>query len=619
MPIEALPGYLQIEKQEQATPRKYTAGDVFSEGISSGFNEHTFSYLSDITTRYSTSLDTQEITEEDFYKHPSYRKGMNWVAGMNYDLLNQYSESYADRQRGQVIQENTDNFYIPYFAGGFLAGTTDPINWIGLGVYKKGAGLLSNAVRAGGANAAIETMITPLVSEAYEARSQEYGLEQYATNLMFSFAAGSAISTVAQGGGKLLNMVPSVRAMGHADDSGYSNLAALIRKEPKEFAVDTTTSNLIKNNLLYANEAPGTNVRNTNPFVSNVKQFVDSTGQIHNDVANARTNTNVTTYLDIDGVPVIQGSSPSVLKIIRSVIPYLGDTQSIKIIRTDENTAPALLGKNDVEKFVATEIEKYGTTRLSVDRKRASDFFSIKDIDLRNFKAELDTLTTFRTRDRLFDVTYELEYDLKNPNTRFDPEQGIGKMYSIDADGKRTLLSLDDTKRVYRDVFQNRLKLQGGENQLKINKPARDLNEEMAEMSDTVSKGKEAIEEVEGKKTTVPTEEKIKKEINKSTDADTAMIMKLQQAALKIKNKEMIELLLSKSLINFDQLNLRYDPETGTLTRLGDVKITDPEQKIIYTNLQKLFLDATDNNNKIVNIGEDFDSFIKCRTNSEGL
>jgi len=633
MPIEALPGYLQIEKQEQATPRKYTGGDVFSEGISSGFNEHTFSYLADISTKYSTSIDTQEISEEEFYKHPSYRPGMKWSPGMNYDLLNLYSESYADQQRAALVQANTDNFYIPYFAGGFLAGATDPINYLPIGLYKKGAGMLVNAVRAGTANAAIETLLHPVVSEAYEARGQEYTTEQFATNLMFAFGAGSAISTVMQGSGKLLNMVPAVRAMGHPDDTGWTNIAAYISKNPKEFAIDNTTREMVARQLLQVNEAPGTNVKNTNPFVPNFTRTIDSTGEIHTDAANARTNTYVTTSIDVDNVPTVRGSTPALLKIINELSPYLSDTQVLKIIRSDQAGAPLLLNKQQIKNFVDTESKKYGQT-VKGEAKQRAKVFSITDIGLTNFTAGLDTMTALRTRDGKFDVNYEIEYDLKNPTTRFDLDRGIGKMYRIEAGPlfKRTLLDVEEAKKIYRDVFEARLQLEksGADIQGKIKRES-EINT-MSKFSDTSKKAREAMEQADGRNIPPSTAEQLEIEFNKTTipaqepttrpaagaATDQTNVAKIQEAAVKLKNQKLRELLENMGA-RFSYYGLEFDAVTGRLKNTGDVQEKDPNLKKIAEQEKQFFITQFGESENAAKVAAAHDKFIKCSIESEGL
>lgn len=641
MPIEALPGYLQIEKQEQATPRQYTGGDVFSEGISSGFNEHTFSYLSDIYTKYSTSIDTQEISEEEFYKHPSYRPGMKWSAGMNYDLLNQYSESYADQQRAALVQDNTDNFYIPYFAGGFLAGATDPINYLPIGLYKKGAGMLVNAIRAGTANAAIETLLYPVVSEAYEARGQEYTADQFQTNLMFAFGAGSAISTVMQGSGKLLNMVPAVRAMGHPDDTGWTNIAAYIGKNPKEFAIDNTTKEMVARQLLQVNEAPGTNVRNTNPFVPNYTRTVDSTGEIHTDAANARTNTYVTTLIDVDNVPAVRGSTPALLKIMNELSPYLSDTQVLKVIRSDQPGAPLLLNKQQIKNFVDAESVKYGQTVKGEARQRAK-VFSIADIGLTNFTAGLDTVTALRTRDGKFNVDYEIEYDLKNPTTRFDLDRGIGKMYRIETGpllkGKRTLLDIEEAKKIYRDVFEARLQLEksGADIQGKIVRESE--IDSMSKFSNTGKKAQEAIEQADGRNIPPSTAEQLElaldtagrvqtakqpstgaaRVIKTTATTDQTNVVKIQEAAVKLKNEKLRALLESMGA-KFSYYGLEFDALTGRLKNTGDVQEKDINLKKIAEQEKEFFITQFGQSETAAKVAAAQDKFIKCSVESEGL
>lgn len=117
-------------------------------------------------------------------------------------------EQWLYNRRGEADREEIDLSRGPLSAkllGGAAASMTDPVNILTMPLGGGGKTLLQAALRAGATNAAVETVQTPILYNARQARGKELTLQEAGLNILFAGVGGAAI-----GGG--------TRGLGMAND-----------------------------------------------------------------------------------------------------------------------------------------------------------------------------------------------------------------------------------------------------------------------------------------------------------------------------------------------------------------------------------------------------------------
>ena len=471
MPIESFPSYIKIEDPLQATPKQYSFSEIYGEGLKSGLEENIISYIASVGTELNTRMvDQQEISQEDFLKHPSYRPGMQYVPGMNYDLMNQYSEHYAIQEKRKLMQDNSSSYYAPMILGALSTGVLDPVNWIPFGAYVKGGSLLSNAVRMGGANAAIEIMETPLIAEAYESRGTTLTPKEVGINIAMAATLGGVF---AGGIHTARGLTDYIRGFGYSTELPASTLS---RKAGEDFVIDATTTNLINRGTIFRFvDGAGTHVDNTNPFAGNKQLIIDTTGQIHEKIEDARTPTHATVGFS-GGTPYIRGDLQSILQILPSIKKYLPEPTTEKKpssvfpnLSVATKTFVENLPSIEIQTKINADVTRFNVTRLTKDQidswvtENSSQFKSILP-GKNEFEPKLNQWSVLGTKTPVDGINYQLEFELKDKVKGFDIEKNIGKIYKIE-NGKRTLLNSEEKQKVYKEVFQGRLEASGDVNQ----------------------------------------------------------------------------------------------------------------------------------------------------------
>ena len=454
MPIEQLPGYVKVTTPEQAKPLPYTRTEVFTEGIfEGGLKETSWSYLADIKTEQAsrTNLEQQELTQEEFENLPGVTPDMQYWPGMTIAQANQYIRAYDAKVRYAQMRQN-ETFFTPlYYMSGALVGTIpDPVNFLPLGLPLKGAKWFTNAYRAAGANAAIELALQPLASEAYQARGDTYDYTDFATNVGFAAGVGFGLSSLFSGARGLVNKLDGLSLMGHTKLVDTNVIRERMSKGG--FDISDTFSDIISQSNVQINRLSTNNVRNTNPFTNaQAKSYVDTTGEIHGDASQAKTNTSVElTNIQGPGVvasKLIRGSNEDILKVLPHLKKFLQDGESITINRTDKPGRSFQLNKKDIDSFVNAEETIINRKILGADdegRGVAINFFrDLRNLFITPFRAGLDDNFGFTSKE-VDGVRYEAEFETKGGRQGFDPETGLGRMYEV-KNGKRRLLSQDES------------------------------------------------------------------------------------------------------------------------------------------------------------------------------
>jgi len=459
MPLELFPGSIKVTTPEQAKPLPYSRTEVIGAGISAGLKETTYSYLSDTNDFYTAknNVDDQDLTEGEFRNMPGVTPDMAYFPGMTMGVANTFIDSHEQRANFQRMRENTDFQTTGYYMlGGFMGNATDIVNWVPFGMPIKGAGALSNAARMGGANALIETALTPLVATAYTGRGEELTPEDAATNLAFAAGAGALLSLGFSGIGKTINSLDAFSLMGRRADPG--GMGSIITKAQKgDYVISEKFGELLNRDQIGFADATGTSIKNTDPFVRNTKRFIDTAGQIHDDVNNVRTNEHVTVdFNEITNIKTISGTNESILKILSTIERHIGEDESIRIIRTDKPGRGSDIAKKDLNKWLNDETMTVNTglvSRLAGDSQLGTLVADIKKMFKKPFEAELDDNVAVVLGS---DFRYEGEFELKGPITGFDPANGIGRIYEVDPKtGTRKLLSSDEAKQVFDVLGEN--------------------------------------------------------------------------------------------------------------------------------------------------------------------
>lgn len=454
MAVEQLPGYVKVTTPEQAKPLPYSRTEVFTEGIfEGGLKETSWSYLADIKTEQASrnNLDQQELTQEEFENLPGVTPDMQYWPGMTIAQANNYINAYDAKIRYAQMRQNETFFTPMYYMSGALVGTIpDPVNFVPLGLPLKGAKWFSNAYRAAGANAAIELALQPLAAEAYEARGDTYDYTDFATNVGFAAGVGFGLSSIFSGARGLVNKLDGLSLMGH--NKFVDTNVIRERMSRGKFDVSDTFTDIISQSNVQINRLSTNNVRNTNPFTS-AKSYVDTTGEIHLDASQARTNTSVelSNIKDNNGniIKKIRGSNEDILKVLSHVKKFLQDGESILVNRSDRIGRPFQLAKDKIDSFVNAEETIINRKILGANdegRGVGTNFFrDLKNLFITPFRAGLDDNFGFTSKE-VDGVRYEAEFETKGGRQGFDPETGLGRMYKV-KNGKRKLLSQDEAVR----------------------------------------------------------------------------------------------------------------------------------------------------------------------------
>ena len=621
MPIEALPSYLKVEEPYQATPKKSSALEVFGQGISNGLRENTVSYLADIGELLSTSLHTeyQEFTEEEFKAHPLYREGMKYYPGMNYNLLNKYSETYTRNQETQLLKERADNFWVPYVGGALLSGFVDPVNFIPFGAHVKGANFLYNVGRVGGANALIETGLTPVTMAAYSARGEEYTPLELATNLGFAFAAGGVISAGLTGLGKVGAMIDPISNMGIAGE--YPTLARTLKEKPDSIKLNKTVEDLLNKNQLSMADQPGTHVRNTNPFTDFDVRYIDTTGSIHTSKDAVRTKDRyvvVSKGASVDGKSVlqVQGKNKSVLQILNELTRYMDDGDTIIVKRMDLPGRDVTLSKKEIGSWVDREADKItdkAYTTLIKERGPIQGTLAVlQRMTQKTFAPVLEDSWALRTRPDEFETSYEFEFNLDGKEQGFDIAQGIGTMYEIKNSVKRKL-SPEESNVVLKQ-FQAQARTEGKSSVVLKRTSTVTATEKMADsVPDKVQAEKLGEDVAAGKTENLSLGDRVKQDLldlltNNPEDS-------LLQVVPNNFTKTLVNGLQNQpGMPSFSSMNIRYNEATGLLEDLGDVIPTTYETREKLLAMKKNLLEAVNKNKDSITLTtKRIDEYEKCK------
>jgi hypothetical protein len=582
MPREALPSYLKVTEPYQAQPKQYSSWEVFSNGVRSGLQENTISYLSDYATKLKATRnpELEEITEEEFYALPGYKEGMKYYPGMTYALYNQYTEAYNRQVQTQLIKQNSDNFYLPYFGGALLSGFADPVNFIPLGLPVKGAGILLNAARVGGANAAIELGIAPLTGAAYRARSQEATPIEHATNIMLAFAVGSVLGGGIAGAGKLRDMMTAIPAM--RIEGEFPTLTQIMEQRPDNFKINETIENMLNKKLIRMSDNPGVHIRNTDPFADNTVKIVDTTGSIHLDVKNVRSNKYVKVQkLDNTDTPTytITGPNRAVLQTALELGRYIPDGDNINVLikRTDKTGATVrVTGKSGLTSWTNKEASKIGRNIATGEIKTRGSFFGevlrFKEMkQLEEFKPVLEDAYGLRTTFDDADVNYEIESNLTGEKFGFDPAEGIGKIFEVKGKRKKQITDPVAINKVFKQ-FQEMLRKDGQTQRVSTAKSTVSTEQKMKDLmpggDDEVNIG---MMKQRGEKDSSEFSQGWSRNLNKELKANKDPARDKVKIFTTASLRNFIEKIESSGMVPLRNAGIRFDETAGEIRFDGDI------------------------------------------------
>lgn len=465
---EILPGYISVERPEQAAPLPYSKTEEFTSGFGAGINELSFSYLGDVLSLQSDpNIDSNKlISEQDFYSHPLYREGMQYRPGMNIDLLQNYAEEYDRVTTYQQMQEQSGGRATAlYTIGSFAAGFFDPINYTPIGLPLRGAKFSINLARAAGANAVLETALQPLAAKAYEKRGTELTAQQALLNIAFAAGAGGIIYS---------GLAGLKKGIGNMQDYGLITARPDLRgtegiiqgRNRDDFDIDDTFLDLVQQRAVQDLDNLDSNVRNTNPFdIYGNKKFayVDTTGTISRGVMQTRKDTFVKVYRQGDN-KVVSGDVNSILKVLPEIKKHVLEDDKLVIKFTNKpvthqgrvynpNT-DVPMGKQEIDKFVQEQTglinEKIFGSAFSENTLLGSTIAEYKRQRANPFEAKLEDSFNFRIDDN-GDSYYAVQLDLNASINGFNPARNVGRMFKVNKDGTKKLLSKDEANRVLKD------------------------------------------------------------------------------------------------------------------------------------------------------------------------
>ena len=465
---EILPGYIRVERPEQAAPLPYSRTEEFTSGVGAGINELSFSYLGDILSLQSDpNIDANKlISEQDFYSHPLYREGMQYRPGMNIDLLQNYAEEYDRVTTYQQMQQQSGGRATAlYTIGSFAAGFFDPINYTPIGIPLRGARFTYNVARAAGANAVLETALQPLAAKAYEKRGTELTAQQALMNIAFAAGAGGLIYSGLSG---IKKGIGSMRDYGmitaRPDLRGREGV--IEGRNRDTFDIDDTFGDLVEQKAVQDLDNLDANIRNTNPFdqFGNKKfSYVDTTGTISRRADQVRKETFVKVYTQ-GNRKIVSGDMNSVLKVLPEIKKHVLDDDVLVVKFTNkavahngrvfDPNADVPMTKQEIDKFVEAQAglinEKIFGSAFSEDTLLGSTIAEYKRQRANPFEAKLDDSFNFRLDDG-GDSYYAVQLDLNGTINGFNPARNVGRMFKVNKDGTRKLLTKDEANRVLKD------------------------------------------------------------------------------------------------------------------------------------------------------------------------
>jgi hypothetical protein len=204
----APPQFSDLGSNVQVAPPSYGFWDGIARA-SDAFADTTIGRLN----RFTTSRSGRRLSEQEFNESGYADMGIRWNPGMTTGELQTVLEARERQQQQQTFNDrSTIAGAIGEFVGGFGASLLDPVNLIPLGSLNIGRGLMSNVLRMGAANAAIE-LTTGVPAEAYVRgiEQQFYTWTDGLTSVGMAAAVGAAFAGGAFGINRLMNMNRGVR------------------------------------------------------------------------------------------------------------------------------------------------------------------------------------------------------------------------------------------------------------------------------------------------------------------------------------------------------------------------------------------------------------------------
>lgn len=595
MAYEQLPNEVKITRPDQAKPLPYTRREVLWDGITrAGFKETSWSYLADTLEAVNAKNNPQfqQLTEDEFFNLPGVRDDMEYYPGMTVAQANLYIDEVTRQMDYMTMKEYAD-FYAPaYYVGGSFAGTlVDPVNIIPFGMPIKGAKWTVNALRAAGANAAIETGLQPLAYTAYKARGQEYDETDFARNVMFAAGAGAGLSAFFSGAKGLVNKLDNFALMGH---EARTVEGVQTRLSKGKYEIDDEFVNVMNTGQTTIASLASNNVRNTDPFTRS-RSYIDTTGEIHASRDLTKTATSVETAVITGefGGKVVTGSNDDILKTLKHIKKYLRDDEQITVKRNDKPGNALKLNKNEIDSFVDGGALEVNRRIFGADQPKSQfrDIYNSITSKFKNpFVAELDDNFGFTSKE-IDGVRYQFEFETRGDRQGFDPNTGLGRIYEVKK-GKRKLLDQDKALQVYKKIKEIGLEAQVKDTARATVDTTRSLESQIMEGTDATSTQNKSVEassndkaneELEGTDGTKKTAEEMQAE-----GTDPKLIVK------KANFEQTYQKFIKAPQINVDKLAIRFNAQTKKIDIVEDrYNSLGREEKQAVLDFIKMYDEAT--------------------------
>jgi hypothetical protein len=595
MAIEQLPNEVKITRPDQAKPLPYTRREVFWDGVTrAGLKETSWSYLADTLEARNAKNNPQfqQLTEDEFYDLPGITADMEYYPGMTVAQANLYIDEVTRQMDYMTMKQNAD-FYAPayYMLGSFAGTLPDPVNIIPFGMPIKGAKWTVNALRAAGANAAIETGLQPLAYTAYKARGDDYDYTDFARNVMFAAGAGAGLSAFFSGAKGLVNKLDSFALMGH---EARTVEGVQTRLSKGKYEIDDEFVNVMNAGQTTIASLASNNVRNADPFTRS-RSYIDTTGEIHASRDLTKTATSVETAVITGefGGKMITGSNDDILKTLKYIKKYLRDDEQITVKRNDKPGNAVRLNKNEIDSFVEGGALEVNRRIFGADQPKSQfrDIYNSITSKFKNpFVADLDDNFGFTSKE-IDGVRYQFEFETRGDRQGFDPNTGLGRIYVL-KNGRRKLLSQDKASQVYKKIKEIGLEAQVKDTGRATVDTSRSLESQVLEGTDATSTQNKAVEaasndkaneQVEGTDGKLKTAEELGAE-----GTDPKLIVKKENIG------ETFNTFLKAPQINVNKLAMRFNEQTGKIDRVDEVYNTlGREEKQAVLDFIKDFDKAT--------------------------
>lgn len=367
-------------------------------GISKAQEWTSLSYLEDlgILNRASKESVQDLINITDWNNtHPYFVEDVEWSSDLTLEMAkNIFSQRKSDLNYDNFVQR--DGSYSGMFARGLgmLGGAVwDPVNLIPIpaGVYAKatilGSRLLGKMAVAGATNFGLETVVSGVGYASQRARAQDFGINDFATNLGFAVAVGAAFPLLGRGITGARDLYRGARAQRTNVDQSKSIV------ELAEEAAKKTDNELQTKIKFSTGQAPSSKLQTIKTFDFNTmdKVNIDTSGRIID------TGTVTVTRIN-DKVIEVSGNGTDIVKILPTLSTRVDGYETVVVKAGNQDfRIPTKELQQQAEEFAK---------RSNIDPKLDEIEFGFEKANFqnKNYEIEFDP-TTNQATGRVFEIT----------------------------------------------------------------------------------------------------------------------------------------------------------------------------------------------------------------------